>query len=393
MKKRTTQSEHPQAQGQQQIEVMLELLRSAVLDRDPVLAPSVNVDWDKLMAVSQDHGLLAWVWDGICKLPNDQQPGRQTRIGWAISVQELWDSYDNQVSVLGEIVEKCGENGIRVLLLKGIGLSQLYPKPKSRPSCDIDIYPLENCSEVADMLTLGKVRYAGKHFMFQYRGEHIECHDCIIDTRTPLQQRVLEYLISTFDDCVQTPNGYYVLPLLSNTIFVLVHILAHLNNPGPDPLRVRSILDYGMLLIKIREQGKTTEFNELLSTLELEHASDLFVRLSEWILQVNLSDYYSEAYSSINDVGKAKELLFNEKLRHPSFDNQSFLKQLNQRIAWERAIRWRYSYLPLIDKVRLPGKILMQFSILVKSLCNLPLDKSLLKTINENLKKIQLGGD
>ena len=376
-------SQQTKAKCQQQIEIMFELLRSAVFDRDLVLEPSVNVDWDKLMSVSQEHGLLAWVWDGICKLPKEQQPDRLTRIGWAVSAQELWDSYDNQVSVLDEIVEKCGEKGIRVLLLKGICLSQLYPKPQSRPSCDIDIYPFERCFEVVEFLTDGNANYGGKHFMFQYHGEHIECHDCIIDTVTPLQQNALNYLISTFDDCEQSLNGYYVLPLLSNTIFVLIHILAHLNNPGPDPLRIRSILDYGMLLIKIQEQGKTTEFNELLSTLELEHASDLFVRLSEWILQVNLSTYYSEAHASTNDVEKAKELLFNENLRHPIFDEKSFWKQLFQRIAQERAIRWRYSYLPSLERLRLSGKIRLQFSILVKSLLGLTFAVPLSKSIKE----------
>lgn len=394
MTNRTTQSQKPKAKSeqrtansQQQIAVMLELLRSAVLDRDPVLDSAVKVDWDKLMAVSQDHGLLAWVWDGICKLPKEQQPERQTRIGWAISAQNIWDAYDRQVDVLDNIVRKCAEKEIRVLLLKGIGLSNLYSKPKSRPSCDIDIYTFDKCEETVSLLTTSQVRYGVNHFMFQYRGENIECHDHLLSTRTSLQQKVQIYINSTLGDCTLSTLGFYELPMISNTVYVLMHILSHFVNPGPDPLRIRSILDYGMLLIKIREQGKVAEYKKLLCTLELECASDLFVRLSEWILQVDLSDYYCEVQDLTNDMEKSKELLFDEKLRHPIFDEKSFVKQLYQRLVWHKAVRWRYSYLPSSERLRLPGKIQFQFHIFVKSLLGLPFDEPLLKSIKEKRKK------
>lgn len=384
MKKRKANSPKRSALIDQQIEVMFELLRSAVFDRDPVLDPSVKVDWDKLMAVSQDHGLLAWVWDGICKLPKELQPDRQSRIGWAISAQNIWDAYDRQVDVLGDIVRKCVEKGIRVLLLKGIGLSYLYPKPQSRPSCDIDIFTFDKCEEAVYLLSNSdKVKFGGKHFEFWYQGEYIECHDHILSTSTPLQERVQAYINSTLDDCALSSCGYFELPLISNTIFVLMHILSHWVNSGPDPLRIRSILDYGMLLIKIREQGKVAEYKKLLCTLELERASDLFVRLSEWILQVDLLDYFCEAQDLTNDMEKSKELLFDEKLRHPIFDEKSFVKQLYQRLVWHKAVRWRYSYLPSSERLRLPGKIQFQFHIFVKSLLGLPFDEPLLKSIKE----------
>ncbi len=89
----------------------------------------VEVDWDGLMDVSKSQGFIAWVWDGICRLPVEQQPPRQYRINWGMSAQEIWDRYEKQKKVLAEMVEICNHNNMRLLLMKGIGLSELYPKP------------------------------------------------------------------------------------------------------------------------------------------------------------------------------------------------------------------------------------------------------------------------
>ena len=86
-------------------EMMLEFVRAAVLEREPKIPFNVAIDWDKLMDVSTEQGLIAWVWDGICRLPQEQQPPRQQRINWGLSAQEIWQRYVQQKEVLAEIVE------------------------------------------------------------------------------------------------------------------------------------------------------------------------------------------------------------------------------------------------------------------------------------------------
>ena len=125
-------------------EVMLEFVRAAVLNRIPAVPQYLVIDWDKLMDISVEQGVLAWVWDGVCMLPNDQQPPRMYRINFGMSAQKVWDMYEKQWIVLKEIITRCEQSKIRLLLLKGIGLSVMYPKPQSRSCGDIDIYPFED---------------------------------------------------------------------------------------------------------------------------------------------------------------------------------------------------------------------------------------------------------
>ena len=112
-----------------QTEVLLELLRAAVLDQQPSIPKEVVIDWDALMDNASSHNVLAWVWDSVCKLPVEQQPPRQQRINWGLSAQEIWDAYFYQKKVLNEMLVACQKNNIRLLLLKGIGVSAIYPKP------------------------------------------------------------------------------------------------------------------------------------------------------------------------------------------------------------------------------------------------------------------------
>lgn len=77
---------------------MYELVRAAVLDKVPAIPNDVSIDWDKLMDLSQEQRLIAWVGDGVCKLPPEQQPPRQYRINWGLSAHEIWDRYELQKS-------------------------------------------------------------------------------------------------------------------------------------------------------------------------------------------------------------------------------------------------------------------------------------------------------
>lgn len=356
------------------VEAMLEFVRASLQEREPVISQDTEIDWDELMDISSEHGLLAWVWDGICKLPHDLQPSRQQRINFGLSSQEIKSNYFHHQEILRKIVQTCSENNINVLLLKGLSLAALYPNPEFRPSGDIDIYLLNNPDRGVELLSRGRYNLSGKHYVFYIEDIQIECHKQLIDQGTGFQKRVELFLESTLDKAILQGEGYYVLPQWSNLIYTLLHILAHLNNTGPDPLKIRSILDYAMLLDRILEKGLVSEYHEIINKIGLNKASDLFVKLSEWILRKNYECLYSVRESS-NDIDYAKQLLLDDSVRYPEFDKQLFFKQCIQRIRFYKRNRWRYAYLPTMKRSRLLGEIRLQFHIFIKHCLGLPFDK------------------
>lgn len=299
-------------------QILLELLRSAVLDRDPNLPKDVVVNWDELMDISSRHGVLAWVWDGICKLPVGQQPPRQQRINWALSAQEIWNRYHKQKTVLSEMVEVCNKNDMRLLLLKGIGLSELYPKPESRPSGDIDFFLFGDYEKGNRLFSEGKSFHeTDLHSELTYHGIAIENHKTIVYPNSKVKRAVSEYLLANLDKVELSPKGYYELSPLQNLPYLMMHSLNHVNyGNGASLLPIRHIIDLGIYLKNHQSILPQSIVFQLMDRLGLFKSFQLIVQLSESILDIDLHEYKYRSFSqdTLNSICSLCNNLLEEPL-------------------------------------------------------------------------------
>ena len=72
----------------------------------------------------------------------------------------------------------CDSKGLKFLLLKGIGLSLVYPNPSSRESGDIDFYLFGNYKEGNLIFAPTKFSESAKHSSFVYKGVNVEVFFC-----------------------------------------------------------------------------------------------------------------------------------------------------------------------------------------------------------------------
>ena len=227
-----------------QTEVLLELLRAAVLDQQPSIPKEVVIDWDALMDNASSHNVLAWVWDSVCKLPVEQQPPRQQRINWGLSAQEIWDAYFYQKKVLNEMLVACQKNNIRLLLLKGIGVSAIYPKPQSRPAGDIDIFLFDDFEKGRELFNENYCGTTPLHDKYDYKGVRIENHKIFVYPDTPVKQLVGQYLLNSLDKVVLTSEGYYTFAPLDCFVYLMMHTLNHIRFTSDEGLYLlKSIVD------------------------------------------------------------------------------------------------------------------------------------------------------
>lgn len=355
------------------VNIMLELTRSAVLERDPIIPNYIDIDWDKLMDLASSHGLIAWVWDGICKLPLEQQPSRIQRINWGLSAQEIWSTYDYQKSVIKEIIDVCGQNDMRVLLLKGIGLSEIYPNPPSRPSGDIDIYLFGDFEKGNKILANDNYVFTNKHATFVYKGVKIENHQNFFYHGTRLQIDVDHYLFSASLESRMSKDGYFVLPKESGLVHLLLHTMVHINNPE-EPVAFKNLVDLACYLYFNIDKLDPKQCGRAMRKLRLEKAFDLYLQVSEWVLSIDLSQYRNELLSKSKDLDNVISLLLNDTLRCPLFDNHSFAMQLKQRLSYYHNTKWRYNYLSNWRTLN-RGWLRRQFVYFFKSLVRKPFEK------------------
>ena len=330
--------------------IMLVFIRAAVLDRIPEVPCDMVVDWDELMDLSSSHGVLAWVWEGICKLPIEQQPPRQQRISWGLSAQEIQKQYYLHREKLLEMLKVCDANGMKLLLLKGISLSFLYPKPYLRQSRDIDIYLFNDCERGNELLFDGEVELRGKHYIYNKNGIQIENHIQFYSNLSPFHEKIEKYLESVIGDSYKTEDGYYVMPQESLVIYLLLHSLIHLCHPT-DPIRIQNIVDFGMVLKKCNGD-LLPRLHGLLESLNLNKAFLLFVNLSEWVLDIDLSSYVKGEPSTSDDFKSAVNFFLDDNLRHPAFIGLPKYQKLFQRWSHYRQAKWRYKYIPTYNSKR-----------------------------------------
>lgn len=287
---------------------MIGLLRYGVLDvRPDCLLQSADVDWDKLMDLAAAQGLLAWVWDGICKLPKENQPPRIKSINWGLSAQQIWDAYSLHKQVLKEIIDICHQNNIKLLLFKGIALSKFYPKPESRPSGDIDFFLFDNYEKGNILFAKKNVSKTNKRTGFDYKGVHIENHRIFLNAYTELQVNALSYLETSLNDVTETAEGYYVMNPISCLVYQVMHIIAHVVDVT-NPASMRLIVDLGMTLIYYRDVVNTNELNKVLTHLRLVDFFVLVIGCAELILGKDFS-YYKYKQVSSSDINEMFKLL------------------------------------------------------------------------------------
>ena len=327
---------------------MMGLLRYGVLDEKLTkLIPSGQVDWDGMMNVASEHGILALVWDGICKLPKEYRPSRQHSINWGLSAQEVWDRYAHYKQVLGKILDVCRKNNIKLLLFKGIAQSELYPKPESRPFGDIDIYLFEDYVRGDELFAQDRVTKSNKRTGFYYEGVHIENHRIFLNAYTELQKNVIVFLEESLKDATITKDGYYIMSPIANIIYQMMHFLAHAMDVS-DPVTLRAVVDFGITLKHYSGQIDIIEFEKILSQLKLYKLFSMMVGLSEMILGISFT-VYSHNLIPYRDIRRLLSLIMMDKSLFP-VPKQNFMTRVTFYMDNYQKYNSLFKYVPEMRK-------------------------------------------
>lgn len=108
------------------------------------------IDWQYLYPLLSYQGVTAIVWDKVQSAINKgellktQQPSSSLKIQWAINVERIEHKYAAQKLVIAKLASFFARYNIRMMILKGYGLSLNYPIPNHRPCGDIDIWLFED---------------------------------------------------------------------------------------------------------------------------------------------------------------------------------------------------------------------------------------------------------
>lgn len=225
-------------------------------------------DWQLLLDLSKKQGVSAVVFDKIQSLPKEVAPPRNILIGWYSQAIYVEQQLRKMFSLSAEYADKMYENGIPVVVLKGLAFGVYYPNPMTRECGDLDCYMMGKGKE-GDRITAvigGKVEDGGyKHAHLHYKGLTIENHYYLTNfnntRRGVYTERYLQQLIDGGHR--QLANTHLLSPSADfNAFFLIKHALMHFISEG---INLRHLLDWAFFLQN--EQG-SVDWESLLPEME-----------------------------------------------------------------------------------------------------------------------------
>lgn len=244
---------------------------------------SVKVNWNQIIALAAKQGVSGVSHDGFtCGGRNTEMlPAlpKAEQIRWALSVKYLEARHKRQREALKELVTLFRDNGIEVLLLKGIGVAANYPIPLHRESGDLDIFLYDNHekgNQLIESLGIPVNREGRKHSTFFFHGAPVENHFSFLDiepsqTNRNLESHLLEILSSQGHKTINIDEVEVRIPPPDFTaLFLTRHDITHFLASG---LVLRHLCD---LSIFFSRNASSINFIAFYKILEQESQLKLF---------------------------------------------------------------------------------------------------------------------
>lgn len=223
----------------------------------------------RLFSISVEQGVTAFVWDEIRQANSDKDVldnlciDRQLKLRWAINVEHIEQKYAKQKATIAAMAHFFASHGIRMMILKGYGLSLNYPIPKHRQCGDVDIWlfcveidasgksHIVNVQTRADDLLRNELNIKidedeHHHTVFYFNGVMVENHYDFLNVHAHISNRIIEKrlqsIVSDGMECVTVDGETVYLPSADfNAVFLLRHMAAHF---AAERIGLRHLLDW-----------------------------------------------------------------------------------------------------------------------------------------------------
>lgn len=221
------------------------------------------IDWETIRTLASAQGLSAIVLDGAQVIVNrgELKGGRAMDVmlkkRWIGDViQNHERKYQDYRVQIGQLARFFYEQGFKMMVLKGYGLSLNYPIPEHRPCGDIDIWTFGQYKQTDAALN----RKRGieidtshhHHTVFHWNGYLVENHYDWVNVyadRSSAEMETIFKELAMDDSCSVEIDGYKVyLPSPNlHALFLIKHSMSHFSSTS---ITIRQLLDWGLFVEK-----------------------------------------------------------------------------------------------------------------------------------------------
>lgn len=240
--------------------LFLQLVQIAVGTRPSFDSAPSESEWDALYQTAGDQSVRGVLFRALDVLPEEQMPSRDQCRRWmmdrtrAVRRNALADQRARELTGL------FADAGFRSVVLKGQGVSRLYPDPTLRQSGDIDLWVPGGREKVLAFLKghypLRKPVYHHVAARF-FEDIEVEVHFLPAFLYRPSRNRALQAYFDAqalaWSFCGGEEEGFYYPGPAFDAVFSLVHISKHIINEG---VGLRQVMDHHYIMLALSEADK-----------------------------------------------------------------------------------------------------------------------------------------
>ncbi|MBR4312487.1 MAG: nucleotidyltransferase family protein [Bacteroidaceae bacterium] len=268
--------------------LFFEILRVALGRQLELSVAPTPEQWRDMYRMAIQQTLVGVLFSALERLPKEQRPPKEVLLQWYMLKEHIMERSRllNQRAV--ETLAFFRDEGFDCCILKGQGISTLYPDPLLRTSGDIDIWLSGGRERIYDFarnrVGLKGLTYQHIHYPLHEDAE-VEVHVTpghlfapILNHR--LQRFFAAYAAAQWRHEVELPEevGSISVPTAEfNRVFILLHIYMHLFGEG---IGLRQVLDYYYVL----RQPATAESRERTVATLRQLRMMRFARAMMWVM-------------------------------------------------------------------------------------------------------------
>ena len=270
-----------------------------LLSDSAVFENMVEVDYAALHSVAIKQGVVAIAWDKVLRaiaageIEAEQQPSRAVKMQWALAVEQVERRYSKQAQVIEKLARFFAEHDIKMMILKGYGLSLNYPVPNHRQCSDVDIWLFEEVQKPDGSITKRSAQQRADnllrehfnieideekhhHTVFYVDGVMVENHYDFLNIHSHHSNRIIEQRLQqlTQQPMAQVAVGEATVYLPSadfHALFMLRHSASHF---AAEKIALRHLLDWRYFVEKEHGQIDWTALKQIATETNMHRFLD-----------------------------------------------------------------------------------------------------------------------
>ena len=244
--------------------IVLNLIRKVVdanSDIDHQLLARAN--WREVMALCSSQGVTGICFDAFERMEEASRPPKMLLMEWFGQVVCHENLYKQHKMALEHLAQFYEQEGIRMMLLKGYGLSLFWSKPERRPVGDIDCYNFGQHEKadrrISEKYSIEIDNSHHKHSVFMFENVTVENHYSFLNVHGHRSTAEIEHILEedvkkdlnldlnlnfNLNEDREIRNLYYP-SVRFNSLYLLRHSAEHFASVD---IKLRQVLDWGFFV-------------------------------------------------------------------------------------------------------------------------------------------------